>query len=472
MLELLLYLFTIVNLALYSYILFATGKRFNYSKAHRSFFILMFLVFGWILIRALENTFKAHWSILIDLDFAIAALISGALVVFALHYPRENKKLTIFKELLIYLPIIILAILTFLDFYYKIFSYRVIEYYYNHYYIYIFVLILYFILIGGLTFIRKLIKSSGIEKTQLKYITISYLISILILLFDSFYTVVEGPRSEDMDFIFFNFSILFVLIIGYVMIRYRFLDAKVIIKKGLVYGISLIIALAIYTYLVLAFKQTIEESWNINTTWTAAILIILVAVGFPPLKTLVEKVVNKLFKGRKSIDLAVAEVREKISHESDFENLVGIIKKEIKDYLQIENIQLFVLDRTSNDLIGKNGDTGKSISQKSNLIKYFNKYDEVLITEEIPHLMNERQGKFEREILQQAEKEMKKSNFNLVMPVKSDKEIIALVGFSGSARSFTVQDVDYLNKLREQITFAIANALLYQNAMKRIQGEI
>lgn len=280
----------------------------------------------------------------------------------------------------------------------------------------------------------------------------------------------KGARAEDLDFIFFNSSILFALIIAYAMLRYRFLDTKVIIKKGLVYGISLIISLAVYTYLVLAFKETIEESWNVNTTWTAAILIVLVALGFPPLKNLVEKAVNKLFKGKKSIDLAVAEVKEKISNETDFENLVGIIKKEIKEYLLIENIQLFVYDKQFGDFAGKNGDTGKSLSQKSSLVKYFNKYDEVLITEEIPHLMNERQGKFEKEVLQQAEKEMKKNNFNLLMPVKTDRDVIAMVGFSGESKSFSVQDVEYLNKLREQVTFAIANALLYENAMKRIQG--
>jgi len=321
-----------------------------------------------------------------------------------------------------------------------------------------------------LLLIKKYFKSLGIIKNQLRLIILGLIIMYAGIIYFSFINVVVFNNSNYVYLVSF-FTLPFIILTTYSILRYRFMDIKVVIKKGVVYGISLIIALSIYTYLVLVFKDTIEDSWNVNTTWTAAILIVLVALGFPPLKNLVEKAVNKLFKGKKSIDLAVAEVKEKISHESNFENLVGIIKKEIKEYLDVDSIQLFVYDKQSGDFAGKNGDTGKSLSQKSSLPKYFNKYDEVLIAEEIPHLLNERQGKFEKEVLQQAEKEMKKNNFNLLMPVKTDQDVIAMVGFSGESKSFSVQDVEYLNKLREQVTFAIANALLYENAMKRVRGE-
>ncbi len=422
----------------------------------------------WIFVRLLENTFERYWELYINLDFAIAALIGYALVIFALHYPKENKNLSPIKEIYILMPIAILAILSFFNVYYEIFSYRVIEYSYN-YIIYILILIIYFLGIGGTLFIKKLIKSKGIERVQLKYISFGYISSISVLLFDSIYTAYEGARTENWDFIFFNFTIIFAIIITYAMLRYRFMDIRVIVRKSIVYGFSLIIVLGVFAYFVLTFKQTIEESWNLNTSWTAGILIIIVAVGFPSLKTFVEKVVNKIFQDEKSIDLAVAEVKEKLSHETDFDNLIHIIKKEIKEYLQVENIQLFVLDKVNHNFKGKDNEVGKSIPQKSDLIKYFEKYDDVLITEEIPHLQNERSGKFEIEMLKQADKEIKKYNFRLAMPVIADKEIIAVLGFSGIGKSFTVQDIDYLNKLREQIAFAIANALLYKEAIDRIK---
>jgi len=467
MLEIILYLFSAFNLSVYIYLLFATGKRISYSKAHRSFFVLMISSILWISVRVLENTFEQYWELFINLDFALASLVSYALVIFALHYPRENYKITFFKEILLFIPIIILSTLSFFNVYYEIFSYRVIEYSSN-YILYILILIIYFIGIGGTLFIKKLLKSKGNERIQLRYISFGYLSSISILLFDSIYTAIEGARSVEWDFLFFNATVLFAIMIAYAMLRYRFMDFRVVIRKSVIYGISLIITLAIYTYLVLVIKNSIEESWNVNSTWTAVILVALVALGFPPLKTLVEKIINKYYKGRKSIDLAVAEVKEKLSHETDFGNLINIIKKEIKEYLGIENIQFFVLDKMSNILIENNGDGGKSIFQKNNLIKYFEKYDEVLIIEEIAYLLNERSGKFEKESLQLAEKEMKKFSFNLVIPVKTDQNIIALIGLSGESRSYTVQDVNFLNKLREQITFAIANAFLYKEAMDRI----
>ncbi|MDP2685516.1 MAG: histidine kinase N-terminal 7TM domain-containing protein [bacterium] len=317
--------------------------------------------------------------------------------------------------------------------------------------------------------VRNLLNIESKIKIQFKYIFLGIVLMYIGIIFFSFILPVffQNPNYVYLGSLF---TLPFIMLTSYAMLRYRFMDFRVVIKKSVIYVISLIIALSIYTYLVLVFKETIEESWNVNTTWTAVILVALVALGFPPLKTLVEKVIDKLFKGKKSIDLAVQEVKEKMSHETELDNLINIIIKEIEEYLNIENIQFFMLDKISNTLIGKNGEMGKNISQKSNLLKYFIKYNEVLITEEIPHLINERPGQFEKEIMQQTEKEMKKYNFNLAMPIVADQEIIAIIGLAGERRSFTVQDVDYLNKLREQITFAIANALLYQNAMERIQG--
>jgi len=472
MIRTLLHIFTGVNLLLYLYIIYSALKRWKYNTAIKYFAIFIIFSTCWIFIRLFENIAINNWGLLIKLDFSFAALVAGAAVLFSRHFPKGRDRLITVKELFSLIPILILVILPFSNIFFEIFSYKQIKYS-NWYFLYIGVLILYFLIIGGGTFIRKFLRSKGIIRLQLAYILIGYYFALTILLYDSLYTATVEPRITNMDILFFNGSIIFSLFISYAILKYRFLDTRIIIRKGIIYGSALILLLAFYTYLALLLKTTIEESWQVNPGWTTIILIALVALGFPLLKKLIENLVNKIFKDKKSIDLAVKELQEKVVKETDFEKLIKIVNEQIRQYLNIKIVQLYVLNHQKHYLVYQDTDgLSREINANGDLLKYFNKYTDVLVGEEIPHLIEDRQGSFEREMLQKASKEMKKNKAGLAMPFKADDEIIGLLilGQKLKNQAYTVQDVQYLERLREQVGFTLANALLYKEAMERISA--
>jgi hypothetical protein len=459
-------IFTIINLLIYLYIVIAVSRKWKVSQAHKRLFFLALFSFLWILARFFENTTPSIFSLLIHLDFSLAALIAFMVATFALHFPRSSPNLSSKKELLSFLPIIILSVLSFTDFLIKPVAYRIVEYKFG-YYIYITILIVYFLVIGGGSFVKKFIKSSGIIHQQLVYILIGYLIAITILLYDSVSAAITGPRPIVIDRLFFNSSILFSALVSYAMLKYRFMDIRVVIRKSVIYVTSLIIILALYTYLALILKSTIEQYWNLSPGWTAFILVALVALGFPPLKNLVERSINTLFKGKKSIDLAVKEVQEKMANKTDIEALIDLISQEIRKFLGLEEVDILLINRQEEKFIGQE----KSLDFSQPMVKYLQEKGEIVVKEEIPHML-EADHEFDHKALKEVENKMSKLNIAVAIPVGKGEELMGLIflGKKKSKEAFTVEDIKFLERLSGQALFALGNAVLYRDAMARVKA--
>jgi len=202
----------------------------------------------------------------------------------------------------------------------------------------------------------------------------------------------------------------------------------------------------------LILKNTIEQSWDISPGWTTFILVGLVALGVPLLKSLVERSINTLFKGRKSIDLAVNELRKKVAEKTDLEVIVDLISDEIKKFLEVNEVKMFIINHRDKNLVHKEEGIEEKIDFNNDLLKYFDKYSDVLIRDEIPHIIEDRVGEFERDILQKAEKEMKKRKASLAMPLKTEEEVFGFVLLGNRS-----------------VQFVLANAVLYKEAVERIK---
>lgn len=448
-------------------------RNWRPDRAYLFYFLFVLSGLIWVVVGDLEvskiNTTQSVNNILSKLDFTFASLMSFCVAMFAMHFPKQNIKIKLIHEIGLFIPIIFSIVITWLDLVF-IPAGDTSVYNLGWYYSYYAIIVFYYIVIALIPLAKKTKKASGTEKIQLRYITWSYLISTSIglgfSLFFAYHTYIS-PLFGVADIL----TLIFAFGSSYAMLRYRFMDVHVIIRKGITYSISLLLTLAVYTYIALTLKETIEKSWNISTTWTAVILIGLVALGFPPLKNLVEKAINSLFKGQKSIDLAVKEVRDKIAEKTDLESLTNLIGAEVKKYLGVDEALIYVIDHKEQKYLVEDGEGAKSLELKNDLIRYFEKYSDILIYDEIPHLLEERTGKFEREMLQKAEKELKKHKASSALPFKTEEEIFGflLIGERSEGKAYTVQDVQFLEKVREQTAFTIANALLYKEAMARIK---
>lgn len=474
--SILLYIFTGLNLLIYLYIIFVIAKKWNTSKSHRRFFWFSLLSFLWILdvvfqaIREDPLTWT-RYIFVTHINFVLAALVAGAVVSFAIHFPRDNTRVGLKKELLLLLPLIILAILSCTNLFVKVTGFRAVATA-PAYPIYIIIIFIYSVIIAGWLLIKKIRINTGIIHTQLLYITIGYMTGIIVLIAESIYMNVIDVISPDIDLLATDISFLFAALAAYAMLRYRFMEVRVIIRKGVIYSVSLLFTLAIYTYFAIAIKDTIARSWNINTTWTVVILIALVALGFPPLKNLVEKAINTIFKGKKQIDLAVKELRKKVASEKEYDKLINIVKQEIIKYLGNQNIQVFIMDHQLKKYV-EYSKNAHPLEIGNDFTKYFEKTSQILVREEIPHLMENQSDPLMADLLQRVGREMNKLKAGVIIALKTEIEVFGFIilGELKANQVYSVEDIQFLEKLREQISYPIAYALLYRDAMERINNK-
>lgn len=471
--EIIIHTFTIANILIFALVSVLFARKYKVSKAHLRFFFVLILSSLWILDVYLEWYARnlEIYRVIVYFNYLIAMAVASTVASFAIHFPRVNIKFNSLKEFIFFIPAIIAGILSFTKLVVNIVDLRTYDLTNNAngYLLYLAILMFYFCIITPTFFIKKIFKSTGIQRVQLKYITTGYLISVSILVTQSIITNFKGVIPVSVDFIFTNTSMIFVLLTAYAMLRYRFMDYRIVFKKGFIYVISLALSLGIYTYIVLFLRNYIESSWNTNAGWTAALLIFITVVGFIPIKIVVEKLISKLFKGRKSIDLAVAELKKDISEQSDAASLAKLLTAQVRRFLDVSEAHVY-LGKPSEELVSY-GNGGDRISRENDIVRYFQKYRDPIVREEIPHMLDEREGEFERDALQKVEKEMKKQKLSIAMPFVHEDGLFGLltVGERESKEAFTVQDIQFLTKLREEIGFTLASALQYSYAMERIK---
>jgi len=455
----------ILNISLGFYVF----KKASKEKENRFFVIVAVLIGFWCIVNFFYTTyFNYPW---LNLAYSIGILLVFAIFIWALYFSK--KVINIIWLFIILLIAIIFSIISIVP------NFVIKEYVsinnfgfnvltgplFTWYDFFAIALLSYSI------FILLKLKSrvSGLKKNQYNYVSLGFIFPILlIIIFDFILPLFKFFHLASIDYLA---SFFFVATISYGITRYRFMDIRVVIRKGIIYGISLIVTLAVYTYFALIFRDMIERSWNITPVWTMLIIIGLVALGFPLLKKIIESLVNSIFKGKESIDLAVKELKSKMAYESDFTNLIKLISKEIKSYLEVSAVEIYIVNKPEKKFIIENDELNKSLNSDSNLIKYFEVNKEVLVKDEIQHLLPEKQEKQDVEMLKIAERELGKQNAKLVMPLFTEDGVFGLVflGEKQDKQAFTVQDVRYLEQLREQVNFTIAHALLYRNTMASLK---
>lgn len=326
------------------------------------------------------------------------------------------------------------------------------------------------LLIALFILLRKRNKSFGLEKLQLNYALLGFGIpAILVIILDFFLPLFGNTHYGNIDSLT---SFIFIGIIAYSITRYRFLDIKVIIRKGVVYGLSIIIALAFYTYLAILLKDYLQNTLNLSENWGIFVLILLVALGFPPLKYGVEKLITTAFFPKvKNLKKKAREIAQDISSKIKLEELVNRFASEVKENISAHTLQVYLKNRKTGDFNAVYP-TGFSdlIKYDHLLTNYFKINQEILITEEIEY-MKENENEAKAKLLEKLKKELEKRHIALVIPLQNLSEELDVLIFLESKKNkeaFNLEDISFLQNISSQFNIALANAILYKEAVERI----
>lgn len=466
-----LFLLSLVNFAAIAFVTIIAARRSSVDKAHHRLFWMLFFSALWVLSLVLESYditgVRGINSFATFADFTIAPIIAGFMTLFAFHFPKRNQQLSLLREFLIFIPLISLSTLSVFGVVARPSSYSTdIQYFFPQYPIYISILIIYFLPISAGVLFGKLRKSHGLRKLQLRYVLIGYLFSVSAGLISS----ILGAAARNFSLalpLAGSTPIVFGVFTTYAMLRYRFLDVKLALRRGLVHTIVFGSIIAILTLLVLGIWQYAQPSLNNQFAFIAA-FIILIGFVFEPLRRIVIRWTNRVFFAKEYERRSVARSFRDTSAVS-VEEFEQRVVSSVAKYLDDARAQLLI--RSNNHWTAANSGEINVGFLPTDLIDIELERN-VLVREEIELILEDRIG--DNEILAKLRTALKQHDVSVVVPIRGSSEQVIgaiLIGPKKSREAFTLEDLNFLRSLGRGTGMVLANVRMYQNIIQRLERE-
>ena len=253
--------------------------------------------------------------------------------------------------------------------------------------------------------------------------------------------------------------------IAWAIVRYQFLDVRLIVRQSLVFSTSSALLVGVYLLLITQAAAFIKDVLEIQTPLIDVAFIVLVLLFFQPVKHRVDELIQRLFLRDKADPRAILEsFSREIASLFDLNDLKKRMITILTDQLFIERAFFATHDAESNGYI---------LELKGLSVEPFRADD--------PFFVEARQrGRpvaFEEFILDRpltpVTEVLSRWGCRLVVPIIDRGELTAvlLLGEKVSGYRYGVEDFHLLATLANQLAVALTNALLYREALEKQKME-
>ena len=445
-------IFSIVNFVVGFIVLLNNKQR----KQNIVFFLLILILNGWILSNLVNMTFRSYdvSHLAGRISFFFGALIIPAFIFFVYYFPKKSNYKT-YVNTLIAIPGIILAIFSFSGLF--IADTIITDEGLNllvvgdfHY--------IYSLLVGGYVmvylflFYKKYKTQNPIEKNKLKYVFVGFVIASAIGIF--FDLIMQPLYDKTSIGAFGSLGTIFISItVTYAILRYRFLDIKLVLKRSFLRLVSLAIIFGVYLFVILSLKDSINLQTQSEQTTFLVIATLVVVITIEPIRKFIHRIVDKAFE---SSDKKHEEVQKKIKltlrTQQTVENLQTSMIKITQDLFEVTSAEF--LDKSDSFL-----------RDNKEVYQYLKSTGKIIISEELPYRFEEEERFFF------IHDELEKTNYSSLIPLGQNDIFMGclVLGKRKNHAAYTVEEVREMKHLQDQFTEALWNARLYQQAIARIK---
>ena len=302
--------------------------------------------------------------------------------------------------------------------------------------------------------------SSGLRQNQLKYL-------ILALSLGYIGGATNFPLWYDLPVLpIGNILVSFyVLLFCYAVVKFRLLDIEILIKRGLIYALTLLGLLIPCYLLTIAAQQFLFGAISYAFSIFSLFLFLVVAFLFPKFRFQTEEALERVFFHKRTNyrETLLRSSREMVSI-VDLENLSDSLVKTVSRAFGTEAASLYLLDETKGVYnlkvsIGRerSGYLQGMLPKSDPLVQRLTTNQEGVVKEEL-EMAKDIIG------LQVAEK-MGELKAELSVPIISKQNLIGILnlGHKEEKEIYSSEDLELLSTLANQAAIAIENARLYEN---------
>lgn len=336
------------------------------------------------------------------------------------------------------------------------------------YYLFVFYIVIHFS-IGFSLLIYNFFHATGIEREQIKYILIGTILSsFTAVIFDLLYPI------------FYDFSlnwlgpvvtIIMVISMSYAIIKFRLMNIKIIITRGVLYSFLVIIVAAFFAgtvFLASTYLKTNNEYTKILLYIAASIVIV---VFLDPLKNFFAKLTDRIFyKDRVDYQKLLQQASAVVAREIDLSKLAYSLSDLLARQLKVKEISAWIIKDKNWHSIASSQKHNSHLKLSEFFIKFINDRHDFIVVEELIGSKNDINSEvlYYKELNQFIE-EAEGHKIEMIVPVFGDNgQLVSIFLFSGKSSGdlYGQDDINFFKVLSPQIGTAIEKSKLYEEVQE------
>ncbi|MFQ5834988.1 MAG: ATP-binding protein [bacterium] len=443
------------------------------SSINKIFFLLAISASIWVVSCLLENQSFAPYltNLLLRIEFTAGSITVYFFLLFCLSFHEVHLRSSPPGKILVFLPTAVFALLPFSDL-----IITQIRFYDGGirfemgplFTLYVAYLLIY-VGAGCLDLVLKYRKFQGIKKMQTFYLLFGLLLTALVALPLNLFFRSEFPlRISGAGSYGFLFFITFTT---YAILKYRFMDIRVVIRQTTVYLACLLLILLLGLFLWFP----LDSYFSLPPLINLSLILLCGVVVFQLVQSHIQRIANRyLFSSLYCTQKTVKSLSQKLTTLMDLEKLVSVILRTIIEFLGLDKAGILLRRGTSSYYRSEKlmGFKAKDLSLKTSnfLIRHLKKTRSFEINEEITLKIKETFPEEKTSQLIQLKEEMRKIEAEACLPLLSKGELVGLLllGKKISGRPYSKQELELLQTLADQAALVFENVRLYEEVKKSL----
>jgi signal transduction histidine kinase len=306
---------------------------------------------------------------------------------------------------------------------------------------------------GFIKLIQKLRKSSGVLRQQLWLFLLGLIISFTLLSITNFVAVVVFGTIE-LTALGPPLTLILFFFVVYAIAKHKFLDISYLIARSVSYSLLLLIVVSAFSVLLFASSEFLPS--NVNHNLVSAILAVVLAFSFNPLREVVERATDKfLLKQGYNTEQVLSELTNVMAYEINIKKMASSLLEIVINNIRVTGAAFMILEKGEIATLETNGLDDKEKIKESGIRKLAEQKKETAF------LFDQLQDKSLKETF---------SNLDLgavfVLRVKEQPVGLLLLGPKASGEFFTNQDLELFDIFAPQAAVALQNAQSYKTIQR------
>lgn len=323
-------------------------------------------------------------------------------------------------------------------------------------------------IVGGIvTLIRKNIRSVGLAKVQQRYVLTSLVITFGLLIA---FILLRVLIWQDTSFVPYApiFTLPFVGLTAYTIIRHRLMDIRGAILRGLSLSVLFGAILGIYSLLLILAVPLVADATGLRSE----LLAVAAALVTIPLARYIQGLLKRLtdrflFQNRADYRQALVTIGDALAGTIKIGDVTDTVLAAMRDIVRSRKTIIFLKDPASQELTPRAAAGARNfrvnIPSRHVLLQHLRHAAGPLVKDEVALIREQERSPRHIEELEEIENALTWLDAAVVLPLFVNKELTGVIALGDklSGEPYLQDDTNFLAALAPQAATALENARLY-----------